>query len=335
MAANRRPVTYNLAEAINLILRESDSELPLSSDESSEDDVSSESGDETDNVSPADEQSDEQDALDEDDEGPLMAQSTRGRGRGNSRGRARGRGRQQQPQPPGADGNMIGRNGKVWTTQPPAVGRRQLQDIIRNPPGITNDARKETMSEVFNLFVSNEILDIIVRETNREARRWHEAWNTNHPDNIKEWKAVTLQELKALIDILMYAGATRDRLEPMKELWSQKTGRPLFAATMSFNRYKSLMRFLRFDNKRTRENRRATDKLAAFRDVWQMFIANLPKYYLPGVDITVDEQLVAFRGRCAFRQYMPSKPAKYGLKIWWACNARTSFPLKGDVYLGR
>ena len=29
-------------------------------------------------------------------------------------------------------------------------------------------------------------------------------------------------------------------------------------------------------------------------------------------------QLVAFRGRCPFRQYIPSKPAKYGLKFW-AC----------------
>ena len=71
---------------------------------------------------------------------------------------------------------------------------------------------------------------------------------------------------------------------------------------MSYNRYKEVMRFLRFDNKRTREERRATDKMAAFRDVCQMFITHLPKYYLPGVDITVDEQLVAFRGRCAFRQ---------------------------------
>ena len=26
--------------------------------------------------------------------------------------------------------------------------------------------------------------------------------------------------------------------------------------------------------------------------------------------------MVAFRGRCSFRQYIPSKPARYGIKIW-------------------
>ena len=44
---------------------------------------------------------------------------------------------------------------------------------------------------------------------------------------------------------------------------------------------------------------------------------------------------VPFRGRVGFRQYIPSKPAQYGMKIWWCCDADTSNPLKGDVYLGR
>jgi len=75
--------------------------------------------------------------------------------------------------------------------------------------------------------------------------------------------------------------------------------------------------------------------LAAIPDVWQMFVAMMPKMVTPGSDITVDEQLVPFRGKCPFHQYIPSKPAKYGVKIWWACDAQTSYPLKGDVYLGR
>ncbi|GBP30200.1 hypothetical protein EVAR_94508_1 [Eumeta japonica] len=33
-------------------------------------------------------------------------------------------------------------------------------------------------------------------------------------------------------------------------------------------------------------------------------------------EITLDEQLLAFRGRCAFRQYIPNKPAKYGIKVF-------------------
>lgn len=53
------------------------------------------------------------------------------------------------------------------------------------------------------------------------------------------------------------------------------------------------------------------------------------------MDLTVDEQLVSFRGRCSFRQYIPSKPGKYGLKILWKCNTISSYPLKGEISLGR
>ncbi|KAL7376340.1 hypothetical protein ABVT39_006069 [Epinephelus coioides] len=55
----------------------------------------------------------------------------------------------------------------------------------------------------------------------------------------------------------------------------------------------------------------------------------------PGPKVTVDEQLVPFRGQCPFRQYMPSKPAKYGIKSWVACDARSSYAWKMQVYTGK
>ncbi|XP_034437661.1 piggyBac transposable element-derived protein 4-like, partial [Hippoglossus hippoglossus] len=47
------------------------------------------------------------------------------------------------------------------------------------------------------------------------------------------------------------------------------------------------------------------------------------------------EQLVPFRGQCPFRQYMPSKPAKYGIKSWVACDAKSSYAWKMQVYTGK
>ena len=32
--------------------------------------------------------------------------------------------------------------------------------------------------------------------------------------------------------------------------------------------------------------------------------------------MTIDEKLEAFRGRCGFKQYIPSKPNKYAIKIY-------------------
>ncbi|XP_045068840.1 piggyBac transposable element-derived protein 4-like [Coregonus clupeaformis] len=69
--------------------------------------------------------------------------------------------------------------------------------------------------------------------------------------------------------------------------------------------------------------------------VWDKWVERLPLLYNPGPDVTVDEQLVPFRGRCPFRQYIPSKPAKYGIKTWVACDSKSSYAWKMQVYTGK
>eukprot|EP00064_Thunnus_orientalis_P025106 superscaffoldBa00011911_g25432 len=79
--------------------------------------------------------------------------------------------------------------------------------------------------------------------------------------------------------------------------------------------------------------------MAAFRYVWDLFLVNCRQRFIPSDCVTVDKQLVPFRGRCKFLQYMPSKPAKYSLKIFWVCDARIPYaidasPGEGSHYCG-
>ncbi|KAL1454554.1 hypothetical protein WDU94_010780 [Cyamophila willieti] len=67
--------------------------------------------------------------------------------------------------------------------------------------------------------------------------------------------------------------------------------------------------------------------------VWDKWTEILPKAFNPGEFETVDEQLVAFRGRCPFRMYMPNKPARYGIKFWVLCD-ETSYVWSIQPYLG-
>ncbi|CAF4715879.1 unnamed protein product, partial [Rotaria sp. Silwood2] len=55
----------------------------------------------------------------------------------------------------------------------------------------------------------------------------------------------------------------------------------------------------------------------------------------PSENIPVDEQLVPFRGRCCFVQYMPKKPAKYGLKFWTLCDVQSRYVLALELYTGK
>ena len=55
----------------------------------------------------------------------------------------------------------------------------------------------------------------------------------------------------------------------------------------------------------------------------------------PAPNSTVDEQLMPFMGRCPFRQYILSKPTKYEIKNWAACDAGSSYAWNLQVYTGK
>ena len=57
--------------------------------------------------------------------------------------------------------------------------------------------------------------------------------------------------------------------------------------------------------------------------------------FVPSPNLTVDEQLVKLRDRCPFREYMPSKPGKYGIKFWAICDSTLYYIPKMDVHKGR
>ena len=66
-----------------------------------------------------------------------------------------------------------------------------------------------------------------------------------------------------------------------------------------------------------------------------MFIKQLPRYFLIGENSIIDEQLVPFRDRCCFVQYMSNKLAKYGLKFWLLCDVDSRYVLSIDLYTGK
>ena len=98
-------------------------------------------------------------------------------------------------------------------------------------------------------------------------------------------------------------------------------------------RFIALTRFIRFDDKDTRTARRANNKLAPIKDLLNKINALLLRYYTPSGYLTVGEQLLPFGSRCPFRQYIPSKPDKFGMKVFWICDAISFYPLKAKPYL--
>ena len=110
---------------------------------------------------------------------------------------------------------------------------------------------------------------------------------------------------------------------------------PTYKESFGVNRFENMRRNLQFNDKRTLVKRLKQDKLAAFSCIWGLFIENCKTQFSLGAYTTIDEQLVLLRGRCPFLQNMPSKPAQYGIKIFWLCDASFTYASNARIYVER
>ncbi|CAK1600205.1 unnamed protein product [Parnassius mnemosyne] len=95
------------------------------------------------------------------------------------------------------------------------------------------------------------------------------------------------------------------------------------------------MKYLRFDLRKTRNTRLYTDKFAMVSDIWNKFIENCEMCYIPGENMTVEEQLFPSKTRYRFLQYITNKPDKFGIKFLLLVNVERKYLCGGFPYLGK
>ena len=194
------------------------------------------------------------------------------------------------------------------------------RNLLKFYPGPRNNASHiEDELQAFLLLITNEMIEEIVGCTNMYIT----AVQSNY-DRERDAKITTKTELKAFLGLLVLSGVKRAGHVSFLELWATDgSGIEIFRACMSYNRFLFLLSAIRFDDRTTRSQRKETDKLAAIRYILDEFVQNCKNIYCLSEFLTIDETLVPFRGRCSFIQYIPSKPAKYGIKIFALCDAKT------------
>ncbi|CAF1454756.1 unnamed protein product [Rotaria sordida] len=236
-----------------------------------------------------------------------------------------------------AQPESIEKGGVSWSTQRPTVqGRVHAINIMKTKPGPVTVI--QTMMDAFKLFLTDEILNEVVLQTNKYAKRYMDQRNQRQLNDaanqtkLKKWKELDRTELEAFLGLLIQAGVGHASHTSVTELWDISKSPPIYHATMSLERFKDLLRFLRFDDRQLRDK---FDRLAPIRTIFECFVKQLPQHFIPSENLTIDEQLVPFRGRCSFVQYMPKKPSKYGLKFWVLCDVDSRYVLALELYTGK
>ncbi|XP_024862460.1 uncharacterized protein LOC112450618 [Kryptolebias marmoratus] len=217
------------------------------------------------------------------------------------------------------------KDGTVWREE--QIGRPLNHSPIECHPTDgepTSLARRKVSSRLqsFLCFLSMEMLRTIQDWTVKHARHTLDG----------NW-FMAVPELKAFIAILILRGIVR--LPAVHDTWSATLGVPFISNIMARNRFQDIMRHLRFDDKDTRGERVANDRFAAVSGIWKAFVGNCINLYNPGRHITIDEQLFPTKTRCCFLQYIATKPDKFGIKFWVACDLKSKYVCNIIPYLGK
>lgn len=221
----------------------------------------------------------------------------------------------------------------LWDVEPDLQRRTPNRNILRMRMGrVTRSAADaNTPIEVWNKFITEAIIQEIVDNTNI----WIEI-NKNKYARERDTKPTNAHEIRAVIGLLYMAGVMKNSHTILEDLWATDgTGIEFFPSVMSIKRFKFMLRSIRFDNVLTRRDREELDNLAAIRDLFEQFVNNCQENFVVSEFVTIDEMLESFRGRCKFRVYMKSKPARYGLKVYALVCAKTFYTYNLEVYVGK
>lgn len=219
-----------------------------------------------------------------------------------------------------------------WNKVKPRQNIRTMShNIVTKLPGNVGNAKNVSSPiDAWLLLFDSNLLEQIVYSTNIYMEKI-----ANNFQRERDAKKTDLIEMKALVGLLYLCGVHKSSHVNVKDIWATDgTGLEIFHRTMSYKRFLFLLRCLRFDDVRDRLQRKEFDKLAPVRSLFELFISNCKKLYNLGEYITIDEKLEPFRGRCPFRQYIPSKPAKYGIKIFALVDSRTFYTWNMEIYAG-
>ncbi|XP_029054531.2 piggyBac transposable element-derived protein 4-like [Osmia bicornis bicornis] len=187
-----------------------------------------------------------------------------------------------------------------------------------------------TAGETLSLFLNEQVIDLMVKETNRYAENKLDHNTSSEQARINRWKPTNSEEIKIFLGLLLWMGLVQ---VPLTTYWSTDSlyNFPFPRSKMSRNRFELLLSNLHFANNVAIQ---CNNRLGKVLPLVEILTNNYQQIFLPGSEIVVDETLVPWRGRLIFRQYIPTKSHKYGIKLFKLCSTE-GYTWSTKIYAGR
>jgi len=184
---------------------------------------------------------------------------------------------------------------------------------LRHPP--QRVAPDSTPLQLLQCFLPRSLMEEFAQHTNTAAPHG--------------WQPTTAEELYAFLGAQLFMGI--DRLPRTEMYWSETFGHPLITSLFSRDRFKQLLRFFRVVP--PDDDAAARDPLPHVRALAAKLNASFAAHATPSQHLVLDEAMAAYKGRSPIKQYIPSKPHKWGYKIW--CLSSEHYLLHFEIYAGK
>ncbi|GBO20913.1 PiggyBac transposable element-derived protein 4 [Araneus ventricosus] len=204
-------------------------------------------------------------------------------------------------------------------------------------PGIKVSLRQsDDPLDYFFLFFDDEVISFIAKETNSFAEEHFSNLELTPSTRALQWKDVTSEELKRFISLLILQGIVQKSTE--KWFWSKRPilCTPVFGNVMNEKRYSLIMKFLHFQSCNDSEDQSPSiNKLRKIGKFHSMLMQLFQSTYIPKQDISIDESLIGYKGRLGWKQYIPTKRSRFGVKLFQLCESESGYIWNSIIYTGK
>ena len=217
-----------------------------------------------------------------------------------------------------------------WSSDLHPVNVLPFREAVGPRHGLTEDA---TPKQYFDLLLEPDFYVTVAEQTNLYAEQSQRHRNTLD----LRWKPTNAQEIKAFFAINIIMGL--HSFPELDSYWStdDRLGVPGIAKIMPKHRYKKINQYLHLVNNENNAPRGHPqyDPFFKVSPVVSLMSRTFHQSYKPHREITVDEAMVPYKGRHHCKQYVPSKPNKWGFKVWTIADSTNGYVLAQTLYRGR
>ncbi|XP_021932761.1 piggyBac transposable element-derived protein 4-like [Zootermopsis nevadensis] len=223
----------------------------------------------------------------------------------------------------------------TWENMDNYVGQRE--QFVGNC-GPQNEVKSVTESvNVFKLFFTHELISLIVRETNRYAEQCINSRSLPIPfrSRMREWKPLSDDEMYVVLALFMLIGIVQK--PTLRSYFSKNSllATPVFGSVISMDRFESVCKFIHFTNNDSKDTYQGPPKLFKIYPVISYLNKKFQNLYIPGQNISIDESLTLWKGRLSFKQYIPLKSSKFGIKTYELCESNSGYLWSFIIYTGK